>query len=57
MPIRKDKPFIWAQVHKAAFDTLKHAFISAPVLHHFDSKVEIISECYTSGHVCAGVLS
>ena len=55
--LRKDKPFLWTLDHQAAFDHLKQAFTSAPVLRHFDPTLETVIECDASDHVCAGVLS
>jgi hypothetical protein len=33
---RKDQPFCWETKHQKAFDMLKHAFTTAPVLRRFD---------------------
>ena len=41
---------------QAAFDTLKQAFTSAPVLRHVDHDCEIIAETDASDYVSAGVL-
>jgi len=37
-------PFVWGPEQQAAFDLLKKAFTSAPILRHFDYDREIIVE-------------
>ena len=50
-------PFIWSSDQQAAFDQLKNAFTTAPILHHFDYKREIIVETDASDYVSAVILS
>lgn len=50
-------PFVWTTAHQFAFDTLKTAFTSAPVLMHFNPEKSIIVETDASDYVSAGVLS
>jgi transposase InsO family protein len=50
-------PFIWGPEQQAAFDLLKKAFTTAPVLRHFDYDREIIVETDASDYVSAGILS
>ena len=50
-------PFDWSPECEAAFNTLKTAFTTAPVLHHFDHDREVIVETDASDFVSAGVLS
>ena len=54
---RKDVPFVWTTDCEAAFNRLKEAFTSAPILSHFDPEREIIVETDASDYVSAGVLS
>jgi len=50
-------PFVWGPEQQAAFDLLKKAFTSAPILRHFDYDREIIVETDASDYVSAGILS
>ena len=50
-------PFDWSPECEAALNTLKTAFTTAPVLHHFDHDREVIVETDASDFVSAGVLS
>jgi len=50
-------PFLWGQEQQAAFDLLKKAFTSAPILRHFDYNREIIVEMDASDYVSASILS
>ena len=54
---RKDTPFIWNQEQEEAFQKLKDAFTSAPILRHFDWEKPIVVETDASDFVSAGVLS
>lgn len=54
---RKDHRFQWGPEQQRAFDTLKTAFLSAPILGHFDQSRKITVETDASGLVSAGVLS
>jgi hypothetical protein len=50
-------PFVWGPAQQAAFDLLKVAFTSAPILRHFDDDREIVVETDASDFVSAGILS
>jgi len=50
-------PFMWSSDQQAAFDPLKNAFTTAPILRHFDYEREIIVETDASDYVLAGILS
>ena len=49
--------FRWTAEEQKAFDTLKEAFISEPVLAQFQPDRDTVMECDSSGYVTAGVLS
>lgn len=53
----KNTQFSWGPAQQAAFERLKSAFTSAPVLAHFDYDKEITLETDSSDYVSAGVLS
>ena len=48
---------MWSSDQQAAFDQLKNAFTTAPILRHFDYEREIIVETDASDYVSAGILS
>jgi len=50
---RKDEPFLWKAEQQLAFETMVTAFITAPVLRHFDHDREVIIETNTSDFVSA----
>jgi len=50
-------PFIWGPAQQKAFEDLKKAFTTAPILRHFDYDREIVVETDASDHVSAGILS
>ena len=54
---KKNQPFVWDSDCDRAFEFLKTAFITAPVLAHFDSDGEILVETDASDYVSAGVIS
>jgi hypothetical protein len=54
---KKDTPFKWTDRCNDAFESLKLAFVSAPVLGHFDPDLEIFVEADASDFVSAGVIS
>jgi hypothetical protein len=54
---RKDILFGWTPEAQAAFNALKEAFTTAPILTHFDPEKEITVETDESDYVSAGVLS
>ena len=49
--------FVWSKACQQAFERLKRAFTTAPVLAHYDSKLELWVETNASNFVVAGVLS
>ena len=49
--------FAWTDSAQQAFDTLKLAFTSAPILAHFDPSLPCIVEPDASDFACGGVLS
>ena len=54
---RKDTPFVWTKECQKAFDYLKTAFTTEPVLRHFDWDRPAVLETDASDYVCARVLS
>jgi len=54
---RKDTPFEWNRLRHDAFQRLKTAFTSAPILAPFDWEKEVLLETDASDYVSAGVLS
>ena len=54
---RKDTPWIWSPTCNKAFNLLKLAFTSAPVLHHFDPALLPVVETDVSDYAIAGILS
>ncbi|KAH0602480.1 uncharacterized protein H6S33_008819, partial [Morchella sextelata] len=54
---RKDISFGWTSEAQTAFNALKGAFTTAPILTHFDPEKEITVETDASDYVSAGVLS
>lgn len=54
---KKDQPFKWTPKCQEAFNGLKKAFTSAPILLHFDPEKQVVVETDASDHVVAGVLS
>jgi len=52
-----DVSFRWTAEEQKAFDTLKEAFVSEPVLAQFQPDRDTVMECDSSGYVTAGVLS
>ena len=54
---KKNQPFEWGPIQQKAFDTLKEAFTTAPVLWHFDKNRPIVVETDASHLVSACVLS
>lgn len=55
--LRKESKFMWTKEHQRVFETLKHAFSSAPILRHFDPSLQTILETDASDTVVGGVLS
>jgi hypothetical protein len=54
---RKGRKWSWDPEHDAAFEHLKDAFASAPILQRFDFDKDIVVETDASDYVSAGVLS
>lgn len=54
---KKDIPFLWDADCQRAFESLKKAFTSAPILRHFDPDKPSTIECDSSDYVNAGCLS
>jgi hypothetical protein len=54
---KKDTPFLWTIQTEAAFQALKQAFNTAPILQHSDPEKTIIVETDASNYVSAGILS
>ena len=54
---KKDKPFIWEEQQETAFNTLKNALITAPVLAYPDFSKPFSITTDASGYAIAGVLS
>jgi hypothetical protein len=54
---RKDVKFDWTDECQRAFDRLKLAFTSAPVLRHFDPTLPCVVEADSSDYCLGGVLS
>ena len=55
--MKKDVKFAWNVECEASFQQLKHKFILAPILMHFDVEKEIIVETDASHYVSAGIMS
>jgi len=54
---KKEVKFSWSQECKDAFQSLKSAFTSAPILRHFNPDLEIIVKTNASDYISAGILS
>jgi len=55
--LKKEIPFSWTEVHQTAFDKLKTALCSAPVLTIFDPLKKLTLETDASGFAIGAVLS
>ena len=55
--IKKDRKFLWDAEAQSAFQQLKEAFCSAPILAHFDPDSECVVKTDVSDYVSAGILS
>jgi hypothetical protein len=51
------KLFVWMKAAAKAFENLKTAFTTAPILRHFDPALRILVETDTSGFVVARMIS
>jgi hypothetical protein len=54
---RKDVSWKWGQLQQEAFEKLKRAFVSAPILARFDFDKDVVVKTDASDYVSAGVLS
>lgn len=54
---KKEIVFLWSQECKEAFESLKEAVTSAPILQHFDREKVAVVESDASDYVSSGVLS
>jgi len=54
---RKDKPFQWTDKAQSAFDNLKTAFTTAPVLAHYNPEFPCVVETDASDYSLGGILS
>lgn len=54
---RETTPWEWTTARQAAFDALKVAFTSAPILTHYDPGRKIVVETDASDYAIAGVIS
>ena len=57
MLIKKGATFEWNKKCRRAFDKLKSAFVSAPILAHYDPAKQTFVECDSSDYVTSGILS
>ena len=55
--LKKDTLFNWSPQCEIVFKQLKIAFTSTPILHHFESELEMILETDASDYVVSGILS
>ena len=55
--LRKEIKFEWGRSEDEAFNTLKEAFTSAPILQHFQPSKSIVIETDASDYAIAGILS
>jgi hypothetical protein len=54
---KKNTKFVWSKICQTSFETLKRAFVCAPILRHFDPSREIFVETDSSDYVSSGILS
>ena len=54
---RKDTPWNWSETTQTSFETLKNAFITAPILQYFDPNKPITVEADASDYAIGAVLS
>ena len=54
---RKGQTFIWSKEMDMAFESLKKAFTSAPILGHVDPEKHFIIEANTSDFALGSILS
>jgi len=53
---KKDTPWLWSEDCQQAFDILKLAFMSAPILTHWDLNAPIFIESDVSDYALAAIL-
>jgi hypothetical protein len=54
--LKANVKFQWSSATQSAFDELKTAFTSAPILRHYDSSLPTRIECDASAYVASGAL-
>ena len=54
---RKDVPWQWNKEQQEAFDTIKIAFCTKPILKVYNPDLSMCLECDTSGFAMGGILS
>ena len=54
---KKDTPFEWTSICQTQFNTLKQRFTSAPILQHFDPKLQAYVETDASDYAIGTILS
>lgn len=55
--LKKDSKFTWGTDQEKAFNSMKHAFCSAPILRHFEPGLETVLETDASDFSISGILS
>lgn len=55
--LSKNSTFVWKSEQQEAFESLKEAFCTAPILRHFDPDLETILETDASDSTISGILS
>jgi hypothetical protein len=55
--IRKDTPFVWDDAAQQAFENIKLAMVSQPILHHFEPTRPLTLEMDTSDYAIGAVCS
>jgi RNase H-like domain found in reverse transcriptase len=54
--MKKDETFIWSDKAQHTFENIKNAFVSTPVLHHFNPELCIILETDVSDYAIAAII-
>ena len=54
---KKNVDFKWEEPEQNAFESIKKAFSTAPILQHFDLDKECVVETDTSDYISGAVLS
>lgn len=55
--MKKERAWTWTAAEQKAFDTLKHAFTTAPVVRHYDLSRKTVLKTDASDYAMAGILS